>query len=137
MQKIFLSSFIIFISAFLNAAEMSLDISERIDISSDNIEIKDGKIDFKNNVIFQSNSYEIFGETAEYDRIKDLITVKGSPVKFNIISEDNTFKGFSNIIIIKEDEISISGSVLIENDSSRMKGETVKFNISSGQLQIN
>ena len=47
---------------------MSIDISEKIDISSDNIEIKEGKIEFKNNVIFQSESFEIFGEVAEYNR---------------------------------------------------------------------
>ena len=137
MQKIFLSSFIIFISAFLNAAEMSLDISERIDISSDNIEIKEGKIEFKNNVIFQSELFEIFGEVAEYNRNSELIKIEGSPIRFKIGTEDNIFNGFSNLVLIKDDEIEISGSVLIEDQNSRIRGKIIKFNMGSGELQIN
>jgi len=137
MQKTFLSCLIIFVSGFIYSAEMSLDISEKIDIYSDIIEIKENKIEFKNNIVFKSNSYEIFGEIAEYDRGMDQIKIKGSPVKFKIISEENSFKGFSNIIIINEDEITISGDALLDSDSSRIKGEFVKFNISSGELQIN
>ena len=87
MQKTFLSCLIIFVSGFVYSAEMSLDISEKIDIYSDIIEIKENKIEFKNNVVFKSNSYEIFGEIAEYDRGMDQIKIKGSPVKFKIISE--------------------------------------------------
>ena len=137
MQKTFLSCLIIFVSGFICSAEMSLDISEKIDIYSDIIEIKENKIEFKKNVVFKSNSYEIFGEIAEYDRGMDQIKIKGSPVKFKIISEENSFKGFSNIIIINEDEITISGDALLDNDSSRIRGEFVKFNINSGELQIN
>ena len=53
-----------------------IDLSEKIDISSDVIDINEGKIDFKNNVIFQSKSYEIFGEVAEYNRNSELIKIK-------------------------------------------------------------
>tara|TARA_B100000575_G_scaffold255216_1_gene224866 strand:+ start:272 stop:685 length:414 start_codon:yes stop_codon:yes gene_type:complete len=137
MQKTFLSWLFIFLSGFLYSAEMSLDISEKIDISSDNIEIKENKIEFKNNVVFKSYSYEIFGEIAEYDKGIDQIKIKGSPVKFKIINKDSSFNGFSNIIIISENEITISGNTLLESDSSRIKGEFIKFNISSGELKIN
>ena len=136
MQKIFLSSFIIFVSSFLFAAEMSLDFSEKIDISSDNIEIQETKIEFFENVVFKSNSYEIFGEIAEYDKGMDLIRIKGSPIKFKIVSKDSSFNGFSNSIIIQDDEINISGDVLLESNSSRIKGEFIKLNINSGELQI-
>tara|TARA_B100000963_G_scaffold300560_1_gene272965 strand:- start:6142 stop:6555 length:414 start_codon:yes stop_codon:yes gene_type:complete len=136
MQKIFLSSFIIFVSSFLFAAEMSLDFSEKIDISSDNIEIQETKIEFFDNVVFKSNSYEIFGEIAEYDKGMDLIRIKGSPIKFKIVSKDSSFNGFSNSIIIQDDEINISGDVLLESNSSRIKGEFIKLNINSGELQI-
>ena len=136
MQKIFLSSFIIFVSSFLFAAEMSLDFSEKIDISSDNIEIQETKIEFFDNVVFKSNSYEIFGEIAEYDRNMDLIRIEGSPIKFKIVNKDSSFNGFSNSIIIQDDEINISGDVLLESNSSRIKGEFIKLNINSGELQI-
>ena len=109
----------------------------KIDISSDNIEIKEGKIEFKNNVIFRSDSFEIFGEVAEYNRNSELIKIKGSPVRFKIDTEDNTFNGFSNLVIIKDDEIEISGSVLIEDQNSRIRGKIIKFNMRSGELQIN
>jgi lipopolysaccharide export system protein LptA len=112
MQKIFLVGLLISIFGFLNAAEMSIDVSEKIDISSDNIEIKEGKIEFKNNVIFRSDSFEIFGEVAEYNRNSELIKIEGSPVRFEIDTEDNIFNGFSNLVLIKDDEIEISGSVL-------------------------
>ena len=85
MQKIFLVSLLISIFGFLNAAEMSIDVLEKIDISSDNIEIKEGKIEFKNNVIFQSESFEIFGEVAEYNRNSELIKIEGSPVRLSLI----------------------------------------------------
>ena len=137
MQKIFLVGFIISVFGFLSAAEMSLDMSEKINISSDNIEIKDGKIEFQNNVNFQSKSYEISGEVAMYDKNSEVIQIQGSPVRFKIKNEDNNFKGFSNMVFIKEDEIEISGSVSIEDDLSRIRGEIIKFNISSGELQIN
>ena len=113
MQKIFLVGLLISIFGFLDAAEMSIDVSEKIDISSDNIEIKEGKIEFKNNVIFRSDSFEIFGEVAEYNRNSELIKIEGSPVRFEIDTEDNIFNGFSNLVLIKDDEIEISGSVLI------------------------
>ena len=137
MQKIFLVGLLISIFGFLDAAEMSIDVSEKIDISSDNIEIKEGKIEFKNNVIFRSDCFEIFGEVAEYNRNSELIKIKGSPVRFKIDTEDNTFNGFSNLVIIKDDEIEISGSVLIEDQNSRIRGKIIKFNMRSGELQIN
>ena len=137
MQKIFLVVFIVSIFGLLSAAEMSIDISEKINISSDNIEVKKGKIEFQNNVNFQSKSYDISGEVAVYNKNSEVIKIEGSPVRFKIKSKENNFKGFSNMIFIKEDEIEISGSVLIEDDSSRIRGEIIKFNISSGELQIN
>jgi len=137
MQKIFLVGLLISIFGFLNAAEMSIDVSEKIDISSDNIEIKEEKIEFKNNVIFRSDSFEIFGEVAEYNRNSELIKIKGSPVRFEIETEDNIFNGFSNLVLIKDDEIEISGSVLIEDKNSRIRGKIIKFNMGSGELQIN
>jgi lipopolysaccharide export system protein LptA len=137
MQKIFLLGLLISIFGFLNAAEMSIDISEKIDISSDNIEIKEGKIEFKNNVIFRSDSFEIFGEVAEYNRYSELIKIEGSPVRFEIDTEDNIFNGFSNLVIIKDDEIEISGGVFIEDKNSRIRGKIIKFNMGSGELQIN
>ena len=137
MQKIFLVGLLISIFGFLDAAEMSIDVSEKIDISSDNIEIKEGKIEFKNNVIFRSDSFEIFGEVAEYNRNSELIKIKGSPVRFEIDTEDNIFNGFSNLVLIKDDEIEISGSVLIEDKNSRIRGKIIKFNMGSGELQIN
>ena len=137
MQKIFLVGLLISIFGFLNAAEMSIDVSEKIDISSDNIEIKEGKIEFKNNVIFQSESFEIFGEVAEYNRNSELIKIEGSPVRYKIDTEDNIFNGFSNLVIIKDDEIEISGNVLIEDKNSRIRGKIIKFNMGSGELQIN
>ncbi len=137
MQKIFLVGFIISIFGPLNAAEMSIDISEKINISSDNIEIKDGKIEFKNNVIFQSESFEIFGEVAEYNRNLELIKIEGSPVKFKINTIENNFNGFSYLVLIQDNEIEISGSVLIEDENSRIRGKIIKFNMGSGELQIN
>ena len=137
MQKIFLVGLLISIFGFLDAAEMSIDVSEKIDISSDNIEIKEGKIEFKNNVIFRSDSFEIFGEVAEYNRNSELIKIEGSPVRFQIDTKDNIFNGFSNLVLIKDDEIEISGSVLIEDQNSRIRGKIVKFNMGSGELQIN
>ena len=137
MQKIFLIGLLISIFGFLNAAEMSIDVSEKIDISSDNIEIKEGKIKFKNNVIFQSESFEIFGEVAEYNRNSELIKIEGSPVRYKIDTEDNIFNGFSNLALIKDDEIEISGNVLIEDKNSRIRGKIIKFNMGSGELQIN
>ena len=137
MQKIFLVGLLISIFGFLNAAEMSLDLSEKMDISSDNIEIKEGKIEFKNNVIFQSKSFEIFGEIAEYDRNSELIKIEGSPVRFKIDTEDNIFNGFSSLVLIKDDEIEISGNVLIEDNNSRIRGKIIKFNVVSEELQIN
>ena len=137
MQKIFLVGLLISIFGFLNAAEMSIDVSEKIDISSDNIEIKEGKIKFKNNVIFQSESFEIFGEIAEYNRNSELIKIEGSPIRFKIDTEDNIFNGFSNLVLIKDDEIEISGNVLIEDKNSRIRGKIIKFNMGSGELQIN
>lgn len=137
MQKIFLVGLLISIFGFLNAAEMSIDVSEKIDISSDNIEIKEGKIEFKNNVIFQSESFEIYGEVAEYNRNSELIKIEGSPVRFKIDTEDNIFNGFSNLVLIKDDEIEISGNVLIEDKNSRIRGKIIKFNMGSGELQIN
>ena len=137
MQKIFLLGLLISIFGFLNAAEMSIDVSEKIDISSDNIEIKEGKIEFKNNVIFRSDSFEIFGEVAEYNRNSELIKIEGSPVRFEIDTEDNIFNGFSNLVLIKDDEIEISGGVFIEDKNSRIRGKIIKFNMGSGELQIN
>ena len=137
MQKIFLVGLLISIFGFLDAAEMSIDVSEKIDISSDNIEIKEGKIEFKNNVIFRSDSFEIFGEVAEYNRNSELIKIEGSPVRFEIDTKDNIFNGFSNLVLIKDDEIEISGSVLIEDKNSRIRGKIIKFNMGSGELQIN
>ena len=137
MQKIFLVGLLISIFGFLDAAEMSIDVSEKIDISSDNIEIKEGKIEFRDNVIFRSDSFEIFGEVAEYNRNSELIQIEGSPVRFQIDTEDNIFNGFSNLVLIKDDEIEISGSVLIEDLNSRIRGKIIKFNMGSGELQIN
>ena len=137
MQKIFLVGLLISIFGFLNAAEMSIDVSEKIDISSDNIEIKEGKIEFKNNIIFRSDSFKIFGEVAEYNRNSELIKIEGSPVRFEIDTEDNIFNGFSNLVLIKDDEIEISGNVLIEDKNSRIRGKIIKFNMGSGELQIN
>ena len=137
MQKIFLVGLLILIFGFLNAAEMSIDVSEKIDISSDNIEIKEGKIEFRNNVIFQSESFEIFGEVAEYNINSELIKIEGSPIRFKIDTEDNIFNGFSNLVLIKDDEIEISGNVLIEDKNSRIRGKIIKFNTGSGELQIN
>ena len=137
MQKIFVVGFVISIFGILNAAEISIDISEKIDISSDNIQIKEGKIEFNNNVIFQSESFEIYGEVAEYNRNSELIKIEGSPVRYKIDTEDNIFNGFSNLVIIKDDEIEISGNVLIEDNNSRIRGKIIKFNMGSGELQIN
>lgn len=137
MHKIFLVGLLISIFGFLDAAEMSIDVSEKIDISSDNIEIKEGKIEFRDNVIFRSDSFEIFGEVAEYNRNSELIKIEGSPVRFEIDTEDNIFNGFSNLVLIKDDEIEISGSVLIEDKNSRIRGKIIKFNMGSGELQIN
>ena len=137
MQKIFLLSLAISIFGMLNAAEMIIDISEKIDISSDNIEIKEGKIEFKNNVIFRSESFEIFGEVAEYNRNLELIKIEGSPVKFKISTKDNNYNGFSSYVFIKDKEIEISGSVLIEDKNSQIKGKIIKFNMASEELKIN
>ena len=137
MQKIFIFGFVITIFGFLNAADMSIDMSEKIDISSDNIEIKEGNIKFKSNVIFKSNSFQIFAEIAEYDRNLELIKIEGSPVKFEINTEENTFNGSSSLVFIQNNEIEISGNVLIEDKSSQIRGKIIKFNMGSDELQIN
>ena len=137
MQKIFLVGFFISIFGILNAAEMNINISEKIDISSDNIEIKEEKIEFRSNIIFRSESFEIFGDVAEYNRNLELIKIEGSPVKFKIKTDDNNFNGFSNLVFIQDNELEISGSVLIEDKNSRIRGKIIKFNMGSGELQIN
>ena len=136
MQKIFILILVSFFSGLMNSADMSLIISEKVEISSDSIEIKEDKIKFKNNLIFQSESYEIFGEIAEYDRKMNMVKIFGSPVRFKIINEDNSFEGFSDTIILKENEIEISGSVFIEDNTSNIKGETIKFNIISKEIEV-
>ena len=137
MQKKFLFGLLISIFGLINAAEMTIDVSEKIDISSDNIEIKNEEIGFKDNVIFQSESYQIFGEVAVYNRKFELIKIEGSPVRFKINTEDNNFNGFSNLVIIQDNMIEISGSVFVEDKNSTIKGKVIKFNMSSGELQIN
>ena len=137
MQKIFIIGFTISMFGFINAAEMSVDISEKIDISSNNIEIKQGRVEFKNNVIFRSESFEIFGEFAEYNRDLKIIKIQGSPVRFKISTENNNFNGFSDLVLINENQIEISGSVLIEDQNSQIRGKIIEFNMSSGGLQIN
>ena len=52
-------------------------------------------------------------------------------------TEDNNFNGFSNLVFIQDNEIEISGSVLIEDKNSRIRGKIIKFNMGSGELQIN
>ena len=47
------------------------------------------------------------------------------------------FNGFSNLVLIQDNEIEISGSVLIEDKNSRIRGKIIKFNMGSGELQIN
>ncbi len=137
MQKKFLVGLLISMFGLINAAEMTIDVSEKIDISSDNIEIKNEEIVFKDNVIFQSKSYQIFGEVAVYNRKFELIKIEGSPVRFKINTEDNNFNGFSNLVIIQDNMIEISGSVFVEDKNSTIKGKVIKFNMSSGELQIN
>ena len=137
MQKKFLFGLLISIFGLINAAEMTIDVSEKIDISSDNIEIKNEEIGFKDNVIFQSKSYQIFGEVAVYNRKFELIKIEGSPVRFKINTEDNNFNGFSNLVIIQNNMIEISGNVYVEDKNSTIKGKEIKFNMNSGQLQIN
>ena len=92
---------------------------------------------FKNNVLFQSKSYEISGDIAEYDRYSNNIIINGSPIKFKIMNENNTFNGFSEMIFIKENQIEVSGNVSIETGSSRIKGEIIKFDTISGEMQVN
>ena len=137
MQKKFLVGFLILIFGLINAAEMTIDVSEKIDISSDNIEIKNEEIVFKDNVIFQSKSYQIFGEVAVYNRNFELIKIEGSPVRFKINTEDNNFNGFSNLVIIQDNMIEISGGVFVEDKNSTIKGKVINFNMNSGELQIN
>ena len=137
MQKKFLLGFLILIFGLINAAEMTIDVSEKIDISSDNIEIKNEEIGFKDNVIFQSESYKIFGEVAVYNRNFELIKIEGSPVRFKINTEDNNFNGFSNLVIIQDNMIEISGNIFVEDKNSTIKGKVMKFNMNSGELQIN
>ena len=137
MQKKFLVGLLISMFGLINAAEMTIDVSEKIDISSDNIEIKNEEIGFKDNVIFQSKSYQIFGEVAVYNRKFELIKIEGSPVRFKINTEDNNFNGFSNLVIIQNNMIEISGNVYVEDKNSTIKGKEIKFNMNSGQLQIN
>ena len=137
MQKKFLVGFLILIFGLINAAEMTIDVSEKIDISSDNIEIKNEEIRFKDNVIFQSESYKIFGEVAVYNRNFELIKIEGSPVRFKINTEDNNFNGFSNLVIIQDNMIEISGNIFVEDKNSTIKGKVMKFNMNSGELQIN
>ena len=137
MQKKFLVGLLISIFGLINAAEMTIDVSEKIDISSDNIEIKNEEIGFKDNVIFQSKSYQIFGDVAVYNRKFELIKIEGSPIRFKINTEDNNFNGFSNLVIIQDNKIEISGNVFVEDKNSTIKGKVIKFNINSGELQIN
>ena len=137
MQKKFLVGLLISIFGLINAAEMTIDVSEKIDISSDNIEIKNEEIVFKDNVIFQSKSYQIFGEVAVYNRNFELIKIEGSPVRFKINTEDNNFNGFSNLVIIQDNMIEISGNIFVEDKNSTIKGKVMKFNMNSGELQIN
>ena len=134
MQKKFLFGLLISMFGLINAAEMTIDVSEKIDISSDNIEIKNEEIGFKDNVIFQSKSYQIFGEVAVYNRKFELIKIEGSPVRFKINTEDNNFNGFSNLVIIQDNMIEISGSVFVEDKNSTIKGKVIKFNMSSGAV---
>tara|TARA_A100001388_G_C28591818_1_gene413836 strand:+ start:171 stop:584 length:414 start_codon:yes stop_codon:yes gene_type:complete len=137
MQKKFLVGLLISIFGLIDAAEMTIDVSEKIDISSDNIEIKNEEIGFKDNVIFRSKSYQIFGEVAVYNRKFELIKIEGSPVRFKINTEDNNFNGFSDLVIIQDNMIEISGSVFVEDKNSTIKGKVIKFNMNSGELQIN
>ena len=137
MQKKFLVGLLNSIFGLINAAEMTIDVSEKIDISSDNIEIKNEEIVFKDNVIFQSKSYQIFGEVAVYNRNFELIKIEGSPVRFKINTEDNNFNGFSNLVIIQDNMIEISGNIFVEDKNSTIKGKVMKFNMNSGELQIN
>ena len=101
------------------------------------IEIKNEEIGFKDNIIFQSKSYQIFGEVAVYNRNLELIKIEGSPVRFKINTEDNNFNGFSDLVIIQDNMIEISGSVFVEDKNSTIKGKVIKFNMNSGELQIN
>ena len=131
----------IYVEPFLNGLKPNILIlhpEKGIHIFCKGHHIKeDERIEFIDNVIFQSKSYEVSGEVAEYYRGIDLIKIQGSPVEFSITSEGNNFNGFSNMILIKKNEIEISGNVLIEDSSSRIRGEKVKFDLNSGKLQVN
>ena len=41
------------------------------------------------------------------------------------------------MVLIKENEVEISGRVLIEDKSSRIRGELIIFDFNSGKLEIN
>ncbi len=78
---------------------------------------------------------KISGAGTDEIRIEGVEELNGTT--FKISTEDNNFNGFSNLVLIQDNEIEISGSVLIEDKNSRIRGKIIKFNMSSGELQIN
>ena len=129
---------LIIISIFLFTLDVSSsNLINHIKIKSDKVEfIKNLRnVSFFSNVNINSSYVEISANSANYDQIKEVISITGDPSSIRSNKKNNFFDGEAETILFFSDEkVHLVGNASIKFDNISISSNLIIFNPKTGKI---
>ena len=104
--------------------------SKRIEINRENNEIH-----FKDMLKIKNEYILISGSNAVFNNQKKILNITGNKANIFSNSSENTFSGSAETIFINADNsIELFGDAVFENDGTKFKSSSIKFNQQNGNI---
>ena len=132
------NKYLIIISIFLFTLDVSSsNLINHIKIKSDKVEfIKNLRnVSFFSNVNINSSYVEISANSANYDQIKEVISITGDPSSIRSNKKNNFFDGEAETILFFSDEkVHLVGNASIKFDNISISSNLIIFNPKTGKI---
>lgn len=125
------------LATFLFASDALSDFKSDIKINSNSIEFLKGsnEVIFLDDIEINSEFVNIKAQSATYDRMKDVISLKGNPSFIKSKKEKNPFNGMAEkILFFNDQKIHLIGNASMKYENISISSNKIIFNPQNGEM---
>ena len=125
------------LATFLFASDALSDFKSDIKINSYSIEFLKGsnEVIFLDDIEINSEFVNIKAQSATYDRMKDVISLKGNPSFIKSKKEKNPFNGMAEkILFFNDQKIHLIGNASMKYENISISSNKIIFNPQNGEM---
>ena len=125
------------LATFLFASHALSDFKSDIKINSNSIEFLKGsnEVIFLDDIEINSEFVNIKAQSATYDRMKDVISLKGNPSFIKSKKEKNPFNGMAEkILFFNDQKIHLIGNASMKYENISISSNKIIFNPQNGEM---